>query len=557
MSEHSKKQKKEKYFKWLWSFTKGVRHLLFFQTLFSIVMALGGFVGIYATIGIVDIALGEGEGGIAFFAILAAIGTILICVAIYAGSIIGRLSFNRLQLKLREYIIRRFYSRKYRDMQKKHTAELMTLTTDDANDALSLIDFLSEGFVLNILFVFGSIALMFLINWQLATIIAATLPIAYFIMNGFSPIIERRSRQLTEAEENTRKNMHEGFSKALLFRAFSMIDKLTFKQANLQRLREKASVSRGKADAYHAQVNNVYNNLLTLMVYVVGGVFVARGTLTIGEVMGIMALRGNLYEPILGLNYFISIFSEARAGASRIRAVTELPDETTYPDTPIQKARSLAVEGLSFSYQDEYSDEEAILRDISLSFEPGKITAITGESGCGKSTLAKVIMGFYAPYAGVVKLKDAEGCFTSNILAHVAYVPPTDYVFNGSIAENICMTHDIRDGAMQESATAAGIHDFITTLPEGYDTVIGEGATELSSGQGQRVAIARALYQNSDVIIFDEPTSNLDKDSIAVLHETLKQLSKSKICVVITHDKATMDVCDEVYKLENGNAIMA
>ncbi|MCL2840262.1 MAG: ABC transporter ATP-binding protein/permease [Defluviitaleaceae bacterium] len=551
MLKNNKKTKKEKYLNFAWFFTKGVRHLLLIKTLFVMLISTGAFIMIHATINLVDVTLGGVEGSIGYSAILIAIGVSFICIGIYVRDYVGHIVFIRMQVSLREYILRKFFSRKYKDMQNKHSAELMTLTTDDTQKTISLFDFLSESFVWNTLMVLGSVIMMFFINWQLSAIIAATLPIAYLIMNGFAPVIERRAKELTKAEESVRKNMHEGFSKAFLFRAFFMIDKLAAKHRSLNIIKEKASIKRAKVGAYHAQVNNVYNELLTFTVYALGGFFVMREMLTVGEVLAIMALRGNLYRPVLSLNQYITLFSEAKAGVSRIISVTHLPDETSYPNTPINKVSKLAIEDVSFSYQDEYNNDDAVLRDVSLSFLPGKITAITGESGSGKSTLSKIIMGFYTPHKGTVKLKDTEDCFTQNILPHVAYVPPTDYVFSGSITENICMTHDVNESTMKKAAIAAGIHEFITTLPEGYDTIIGEGATELSSGQGQRVAIARALYQDSPVIIFDEPTSNLDKDSIVILHKEIKRLSQSKICIVITHDKATMDICDEVYVVED------
>ena len=544
--------KKKKYLSWLWPFTKDARAQLLTISFFSVLMSAGVFINIRATINLVDVTLGGMDGSIIPPLILIGIGVSLICISIFARNVIRAIAGTKMQTNMREYIIRALYKIRYKDSQKKHSAELMTLATEDGDTSTFFFEFMSEAFIWTLVMVIGSITMMFMISWQMAIVVGISLVLAYVVMNGFAPAIQRRSSELIQAEQNVRKNMQEVFSNMLLFKVYSMVESLVDKNNNLQTENKNKLVKKAKINSYHHQVNNIYNELLTFTVYAVGGYFIASGTLTVGEVLAVLALRSNLYQPVLSFNQYIAVFSRTKASVNRIREVTELPPAEVFADVKIEEAKRLEVNNLSFSYNDEGTETEKVLRNISLKFETGKIIGIAGESGSGKSTLVKLIMGLYTPQSGSVKLMGTNGFYTQNILPFVSYVPPTDYVFNGSITDNIRMDNEIIQSNIENAAATAGIHEFIKTLPDGYSTVIGEGATEVSSGQGQRLAIARAFYQNSPIAILDEPTSNLDKDSIATLHNEIKKLSKNKIFIIISHDKSTLDLCDEVYHIENG-----
>ena len=138
-------------------------------------------------------------------------------------------------------------------------------------------------------------------------------------------------------------------------------------------------------------------------------------------------------------------------------------------------------------------------------------------------------------------------------MPQVAYVPPVDYLFSGTVMDNIIMSDkNPRIADMEKAASDANILDFIQTLPQGFDTVIGESGGTVSSGQAQRIAIARAIYKGSPLLVFDEPTANLDVDSIEKFQSAIKQISKEKICIVVTHDTSTITVCDNILELAGG-----
>lgn len=214
------------------------------------------------------------------------------------------------------------------------------------------------------------------------------------------------------------------------------------------------------------------------------------------------------------------------------------------------KAKELVAENLGFSY----TTQENILNGISLSFRKGEVTGIVGKSGSGKSTLLKLLMGLYSPTSGIVTLEcETETISGEDIISQVAYVPSGDYLFSGTIAENIVMADkEQRQEKMSEAAVCANIFDYIQSLPDGFETVLGECGNTVSSGQAQRIAIARAIYKESGIFVFDEPTANLDQVSIGMFQSTVRKLAEDNICIIVTHDTSTVEICDKVYTLENG-----
>jgi subfamily B ATP-binding cassette protein MsbA len=284
----------------------------------------------------------------------------------------------------------------------------------------------------------------------------------------------------------------------------------------------------------------------------VGAYFVMRGDTTFGNLIAIVQLLNYIVMPVAGIAAAIAQIGQAKASAGRIGEIINLPADTGMAESDPVDAMELTAENVRFSYQSEEAD--TVLENVNAAFAKGLVTGIVGKSGSGKSTLLKLLIGLYAPAQGRVWLKHASGELSGEeIMAQVAYVPPVDYLFSGSVEDNIIMSEEEpRLSNMKEAASGANILDFIESLPEGFDTEIGESGGTVSSGQAQRIAIARAIYKRSPVVVFDEPTANLDADSIEKFQSAIKNLAKDKICIVVTHDASTMTVCDKVYLLEDG-----
>jgi ABC-type bacteriocin/lantibiotic exporter with double-glycine peptidase domain len=245
----------------------------------------------------------------------------------------------------------------------------------------------------------------------------------------------------------------------------------------------------------------------------------------------------------------MSKIAQTKASVDRMRKVMDLPGDVIPPHDLTLIPDNLRVSEVSFSYGDE-----PVLKNVCLNIHKSEIVGIMGESGSGKTTLSKIIMGLYEPGNGQVELLSREGIQINDVLNNVAYVPSDNFLFSTSAAENICMNEPYDKARLEYAAKAANIYDHISSLPNGFDEQIGEGSNALSSGQAQRIGIARAIYKNSNILIFDEPTASLDSDNIMDILNTIKQVSKDKICILITHDELAMSICDRVIAIKDGFA---
>lgn len=272
-----------------------------------------------------------------------------------------------------------------------------------------------------------------------------------------------------------------------------------------------------------------------------------------GVLIGTVSMMGS-FGPVVALSGLSNNLNQTLASGERVLSLLEeqpLVEEIPGAETSDPEAFSgAAAEHVTFAYEDE-----TILKDYSMQLVPGKITGIHGASGSGKSTLLKLLMRFWDVDAGTV-LVDGENVRkmpTKHLRDLESYVTQETHLFHDSIEANIAIG---KPGASREeiieAAKKASIHDFILTLPEGYDTKVGELGDTLSGGEKQRIGIARAFLHDAPLLLLDEPTSNLDSLNEGIILKSLKESAQKKTVVLVSHRVSTMSVADTVYEVENG-----
>ncbi|WP_439294124.1 thiol reductant ABC exporter subunit CydC [Lonepinella sp. BR2882] len=258
------------------------------------------------------------------------------------------------------------------------------------------------------------------------------------------------------------------------------------------------------------------------------------------------------YGPVIALSNLSNNLLQTLASGERVLGL--LHEKPVLDDVKcgvnLAEIEQINVTGLNFAYADEQ-----ILSNINLSLNKGQILGIHGRSGSGKSTLLKLLMRFYDPQSGHIQINgiDLTQINTQSLRENMAYITQQTYIFNESIYENITMAK--RHASQQqviEAAKKASIHDFIMSLPEGYETKITELGNSLSDGEKQRIGIARAFLHNAPIILLDEPTSNLDSLNEAMVLQALLKVKQDKLIVLVSHRTSTMQICDQVIHIENG-----
>lgn len=309
-----------------------------------------------------------------------------------------------------------------------------------------------------------------------------------------------------------------------------------------------------KLNRHEAAQSSLTN--LVILVFSFGMLFLMlflfqRGEVTFDQLLiSVIAMMGS-FGPVVALSNLSNNLNQTLASGERVLSILE---EAPQVEEVCGKAQ-VSFEGASAAHVNFAYEEEQILRDYSISLPKGKIVGICGASGSGKSTLLKLLMRFWDPDSGSVTIsgKDVREINTANLRDMESYVTQETYLFCDSIADNIAVG---KPGAsreeIMEAAKKASIHEFIMSLPDGYDTKVGELGDSLSGGEKQRIGIARAFLHDAPFLLLDEPTSNLDSLNEGIILKSLKQISREKTVVLVSHRKSTMNLADTVYAMENG-----
>ncbi len=298
--------------------------------------------------------------------------------------------------------------------------------------------------------------------------------------------------------------------------------------------------------------------LTQLAVFVVAVRFVASGTITVGDLVALNGYALMFFGPFVALGFSWQTIQNGLTAAAHLDEIFASPTEDYHPKGTIIPAINngeVVFKDVMFEYE---AGKDGVLSGMSFHTKPGETVALVGESGAGKSTAISLISGYYFPTGGAVSIDgvDTKEWDLLELRKRIAIVPQEVALFNDTIRANIRYgTFDSSDTAVEEAAKEAHIHDFILTLPKGYETVVGERGVKLSVGQKQRIAIARAVLRNPEILILDEPTSALDSKTEKLITESLEKLMKGRTTFIIAHRLSTVRKADTILLLKAGTIV--
>lgn len=544
--------KKNKYgVKWILAHTQKCRPQMIVYTFLVLCIPIIQLFFAYFMKMFIDIAVGDSNNSLLNVALYSITAIIAGGAVTMVNSVFAKFIYGTTEREIRMELIRVITTRRLLDISKQHSGELMTKLTTDVQTASSVYSIVTENIVGSLASALFAAMALFLLNWKIAIILLVLTPLMMLLMGALTPHIQKISVLDKANDEANRNIMQENLNRLTLIKAYSMQNKVIEKVWHTYKNKLKSGMRLGALEGFAAFLGALSGNVMSLVTLGLGSYFVLNGDTTVGSLIMIVQLLNYIVTPITKFPVAVAHIGQAAASAERIGGIYELPEETASISKP-SKPSELVAENLCFSYL----TQEDILTGINLSFHKGEVTGIVGKSGSGKSTLLKLLMGLYLPTDGNVKLKCGTETFSGeDIISQVAYVPPEDFLFSGTIAENIIMSDSKCDNdKISTAAASANISDFVQSLADGFNSVLGEGGNTVSSGQAQRIAIARAIYKDSGVFIFDESTANLDQESVEMFKSTVKKLAQDNICIIVTHDPSTVEICDKVYMLENGRA---
>ena len=438
-------------------------------------------------------------------------------------------------------------------LQDKQAGQLVSLVTND----IELLEVFYAHTIAPIMIAFFTSAILLLVFGHLSGWFVVVALAAYLTVGVILPIITtklaredgRRYRELVGEMNDFFLDSVRGMKEIQLFGyAKQRLEEIQQRSQKIDTAFERIKDQEAKVRVYTEVAVSAFNIIMLFT----GLILFSLDKIDFSAfLIGVILLMSS-YGPVIALSNLSSNLLQTLASGERVLSLLaeepELKDVESAVD--LKEVSRIDVENVSFAY-----GEEQILSDVSLSVKKGEILGIHGRSGSGKSTLLKLLMRFYDPKSGSIKIngETLPNINTRSLRDNMAYITQQTYIFNETIEENIRLARrDATLDEIMEAAKKASIHDFILSLPEGYQTKMTELGGNLSDGEKQRIGIARAFLHNAPIILLDEPTSNLDSLNEAMILKSLLNVKAEKLIILVSHRQSTMAICDQVIGIENG-----
>jgi ATP-binding cassette subfamily B protein len=527
------------------------------------VSAALGLVPALVTKGVIDY-LGDPTGGVGPLALLVSAGV----AASLAGGLVGVLrtfvqtSISQgIMFDLREQLFDRLLKQSVGFFTSRRSGDLLSRMSNDVGGIQDVVSETVFGLVADVITVATTLALMLLLDWRLTLAALVLMPIVLVPSRFVGKATYRARKQTQEQLSQISSYMQEvlGISGILLVKAFSKerTERRRFQDINreLQRLEVRETM----IGRWFGLLNQVFFTLGPALLLLLGGYLVVTGQTTVGTVISVVTILagrlagsagslGNLYVNITGS---LALFG-------RIFQIVDHPPEVDESPRARPMGRidgAVMFEKVSFAYP---GTRNPALEEVSFAVEPGQLVALVGPSGAGKTTLTYLLARFYDPSAGRILMDgtDLRTITLESLSQQMGIVFQDSFLFHASVRDNLLFARpEATQEQIEAAAHAAHIHEFITSLPEGYDTVVGERGHRFSGGEKQRMAIARVILKDPRVVILDEATSNLDSVSEQLIQAALRPLFAGRTSFVIAHRLSTVLSADVILVFDGGRLV--
>lgn len=478
-------------------------------------------------------------------------------ISYYGQSYLMNYVGQRVIIDIRKEVFEKLQRLSLSFYDKNKTGTIMSYVTNDVNALQSaMVENVVEMFTESVILVV-SIVMMLYLDWKLFLVTFATFPVVLWFIDSFGKRIRKSGSRIQEATADITSVLQEVASSPRVIKSFVR------EEYEVNRF-DKENMNNFHANMKYAQLSSTLTPTIEFVAAVgvsiilwYGGNSVINGSITAGSLVAFLTYAVNISNPIKRLSRVIGNIQKALAAAQRVFDVLDLPEIIkNAPDAKVLPPvkGNVRFENVSFAY----NSGDEVLNNISFDVKPGEMIAFVGPSGAGKSTIASLLPRFYDVTSGEILIdgQDIRKVTLNSLREQVGIVPQETVLFNGTVYDNILYGRlDATAEEVEAAAKAANAHNFIMSLSDGYQTMLGDRGVNISGGQRQRISIARAILKNPQILILDEATSALDTESERVVQEALDRLMIGRTSFVIAHRLSTIKNADKIMVLEKGRLV--
>ena len=538
----------KKVFKWIVKNGKESFIFIALLTVASVILSLISLQFSMESKKMIDIATGVSDG--AFSDCLIRIVCLLLFMLIIQISInfVNVHANSRFEISLKNNIFKKLLGKDYLSVSAYHSGELLNRINSDVNIIVTGIMTIIPKAALFLTSVIGAFVYLYRIDSFLALVILAVGPFVLIGARLYSRAFKKLHKDCQTADGKTKSFMLEMLQNILVVKSFDNEDLMVKKSEKLQKVSYKLRVIRTRV--------SVLAHIGMFLVFNAGFYFalaycaykLSQNLMTVGDVVAVTQLVNQIQSPFQNISGLVPQFFSVIASSERLIELEEVKEEEQTGDDIDKEIYSelceIVFDNVKFSYSND-----SVVSGINMSINKGNFAVVAGESGAGKSTAIKLLLGILNPDEGEIYLKTDNGkklMLGKKTRPLFAYVPQGNLILSGTIRDNIAFANeDANEESIIKAAKLAQIWDFIETLDNKLDTIIGENGLGLSEGQAQRISIARALLYDAPILLLDESTSALDSKTEAELLKSIKSMT-DKTVIIVSHKQAAFDVCDKV-----------
>jgi ABC-type multidrug transport system fused ATPase/permease subunit len=502
-----------------------------------------------------DYGIGRHTLGVALFAgiatlVIAVIGAIATYIDNYYSTSVGQWVANDLRIRIYAHLHR--LSLRYYDKAK--TGALMSTITTDVTTLQNFASSSTLDILLDLITIVFMIGLMFWLDWDFTLIALGITPFLIVFVFHFKRAVKDVTRTVRQRQSEIVAVVQQGLGQVRAVTAFGRQDLELARLEAASHATVEAAMKARQVKSLLSPVVSIVVAFCTAIVLWKGTSLIVAGTMTAGALTVYLAYLAQFFKPVKDLASMTSAIAQTTVALERIQNILAADDVIAEKPGAVDPGRAkgaITFENVAFAY----SEEASVLRDVSLHIEPGQIVGVVGPTGSGKSTVLSLIPRFYDATSGRVLIDgvDVTDYKLSALRAQVGFVLQETVLFRGTIRENIAYGRPgATDDEIVAAAKIANADEFITRMPHGYDSMVGERGDTLSGGQRQRIGIARAVVRNSPIMILDEPTAALDPESEALVIEALRRLMQGRTVIMIAHRLSTIRDADKIIVLKEG-----